>query len=281
MRYRGFGPTGREVPVIGQGTWMLEKHDRQAAVDALREGVEAGLMHIDTAEVYGEGEVEALVAEALDGRRERVFLTSKVSPPHASRRGTVESCERSLRRLGTDRLDCYLLHWPSSYPLEETLGAFQELRAAGKILSWGLSNFSQQELERVISLVGEGQIACDQVLYHLEERAIEHKLLDYCQAHGIALVAYSPYGSGRFPAAGSEGGRLLDRIARNHGMTAHQVALAFLVCPPNVFAIPKTGRPAHARENAEAADLELSDDEVAALDRAFPLDSTRPGVPTL
>ena len=280
MRYREFGPTGREVSVIGQGTWKLERQDPRAAVDAIRAGVDAGMAHVDTAEIYGDGQVEALVGEALNGRREGVFLTSKVSPSHASRQGTIESCERSLRRLKTDRLECYLLHWPSSFPLEETVAAFQDLRAAGKILSWGLSNFSRQELDRVISLVGEGQVACDQVLYHLEERAVEHKLLDYCRAHRIALVAYSPFGSGRFPSVETEGGRMLDRIARDHDATAHQVALAFLVLHPTVFAIPRTVRPDHARENGEAAHLELSPDELAALDRAFRCDWTRPGVPT-
>lgn len=281
MRYREFGPTGRKIPVIGQGTWTIEQHDRRAAADAIRAGIDAGMTHVDTAEIYGEGRVEEVVAEALNGRRERVFLTSKVSPAHASRQGTIESCERSLRRLKTERLDCYLLHWPSSFPLEETLDAFLDLRAAGKILSWGLSNFSQQELDRVISLAGEGEIACDQVLYHLEERAIEHKLRDYCEAHRIALVAYSPFGSGRFPSSGSEGGRVLDRIARQHGMTAHQVALAFLVSHPSVFAIPRTVRSDHARQNGEAGDLELSNDEHAALDRAFRFTWTRAGLPTL
>lgn len=259
---------------------MVEQHDPRAVVDAIRAGIDAGMAHVDTAEIYGDGRVEELVGNALNGRREGVFLTSKVSPSHASRKGTVESCERSLRRLRTDRLECYLLHWPSSFSLEETLAAFQDLRAAGKILSWGLSNFSQQELDRVVSLVGEGEIACDQVLYHLEERAVEHKLLDYCQAHRIALVAYSPFGAGRFPSPESEGGRLLHRIAREHDVTPHQVALAFLVLRPSVFAIPRTVRPDHARENGEAADLELSDDELVTLDRAFRCDWTRPGVPT-
>jgi diketogulonate reductase-like aldo/keto reductase len=281
MKQRAFGPTGKQVSIIGQGTWNMERDDRRAAVAALRRGLDLGMRHIDTAEMYGDGRVEEMVAEAIGGRRGEVFLVSKVLPQNASRRGTVEACERSLRRLRTDHLDCYLLHWPSRHPLRDTLAAFEELRQAGKIRSWGLSNFDEEELAEAIRIAGEGKIACDQVFYHLQERAIEHAVIPFCDEHGIAVVAYSPFGSGDFPSSKSEGGRVLAGIAADHGATPHQIALAFLLRIPSLFAIPKASDPDHAADNAAAAEIDLSEDELRRIDEAFPRGRRRRGVPTL
>src|SRR5688500_5074433 len=239
---RAFGST--ELPLIGQGTWNMEQ-DGTDAIAALRRGLDLGLTHIDTAEMYGAGAVEELVGEAIAGRRQEVFLVSKVLPSNASRRGTVQACERSLSRLRTDRIDCYLLHWPGSHPLAETIAAFGELRAAGKIASFGVSNFDAGELRDAVRLAGAEGIACNQVLYHLGERAIEHAVLPFCAEHGIAVVAYSPFGSGPLPAATTPQGRALAAVAQRHGVTAHAVALAFVLRLPPVLAIPKASRIAH------------------------------------
>jgi diketogulonate reductase-like aldo/keto reductase len=281
MRTRALGPAGREVPVLGQGTWQMERDDRQEAVRALRAGLDAGASHIDTAEMYGDGAVEELVAEAIAGRRDEVFLASKVLPSNASRRGTVAACERSLARLGTDRLDLYLLHWPGSHPLEDTVAGFEELAAAGKIRAYGVSNFDEQELAAALRIAGPGRIACNQVLYHLEERRIEHAVLPFCESHGIALVGYSPLGSGHFPKARSRRGRVLAEIAGRRGATARQVALSFLTRRPPLFAIPKAARPEHARENAAAGRVVLDEGELRAVEEAFPLGRRRRGVPFL
>lgn len=285
MRTRVFGPTGKEVPVVGQGTWNMERDGRRAAVEALRRGLDEGTIHVDTAEMYGDGKVEEMVGEALEGRRGEVFLVSKVLPQNASRQGTLQACERSLRRLRTDHLDCYLLHWPGSHPLADTLAAFEELRAAGKIRSWGLSNFDEEELAEAVRITGggagPGKIACNQVLYHLKERAIEHAVIPFCDEHGIAVVAYSPFGSGDFPSPRSAGGRVLAEIAEAHGATPHQIALAFLLRFANLFAIPKAARADHAVENAKAAGIDLTEDELRRIDRAFPRGPRRRGVPTL
>ena len=226
MQKRPFGNAGVEVSVIGQGTWQLDGRNNAGAMAALRRGLDLGMTHIDTAEMYGEA--EPLVAEAIAGRRDEVFLVSKVLPSNASRAGTIKACERSLSRLKTDRLDCYLLHWRGSYPLEETFAAFEELVQAGKILSWGVSNFDADDLDEALDIVGEGKIACNQVLYHLQERAIEHAVIPWCEKHKVAVVAYSPFGQGRFPSPSSAGGRVLQEIADAHGATPRQVALAFL-----------------------------------------------------
>jgi diketogulonate reductase-like aldo/keto reductase len=281
MRQRAFGPPGRRLPVLGQGTWNMERDDRAGAIAALRRGLDLGMTHVDTAELYGGGEVEELVGEALVGRRDEVFLASKVLPENASRRGTVAACERSLARLRTDRLDLYLLHWPGRHPLRDTLAAFEELVRAGKVLTWGVSNFDERELAAAVAIAGEGRVACNQLLYHLEERSIEHAAIPYCEEHGIAVVAYSPLGSGRFPSERSRGGRVLAEIAAPHGATPHQVALAFLLLRPSLFAIPKTSRPEHVEENAAAGDLVVSEDEARRIDEAFPRGRPRPGVPTL
>jgi diketogulonate reductase-like aldo/keto reductase len=268
MERQPFGSTGRAVPVIGQGTWYLDQADRAAAIAAVRRGLDLGMTHIDTAEMYGAGAAEALVGAAIAGRRDEVFLVSKVLPGNASARGTIAACERSLAALGTDRLDCYLLHWRGSYPLEETVAAFDRLQRDGKILSWGVSNFDVADLEALRKF---GRPACNQVLYHLGERAIEHAVLPWCAAQGVAIVAYSPFGhEGGFPAPGSAGGRVLAAIAKAHRATPRQVTLSFLVRQPAVFAIPKAADPDHAAENAAAGDLRLTEAELARIDAAFP-----------
>lgn len=280
MKTLTFGPTGVAVPRIGQGTWNLEEGDRREALAALRRGLDLGLTHVDTAELYGRGAVEEMVGEALEGRRHQVILVSKVLPSNASRSGTVAACERSLRRLRTDHLDGYLLHWTGSHPLEETVAAFESLVEVGKIGWWGVSNFDEVWLERLLQVTTADRITCNQVLYHLEERAIEHAVLPACQLRGIAVVGYSPFGSGAFPEADTPGGRVLGQIAARYGATARQVALAFLA-RDRVFQIPKAGRVAHVEDNAGAGDLELDAEAVAEIDAAFPRGPRRPGVPTL
>jgi diketogulonate reductase-like aldo/keto reductase len=271
MEQRRFGYMTRPVAIFGQGTWQLEQQDEASAVAALRIGIDMGMTHIDTAEMYGSGRVEAIVARAIAGRRDRVFLVSKVLPSHASRQGTLAACERSLARLRTDRLDCYLLHWPGPHPLQDTLQAFEQLRRQGKIIAWGVSNFDLPELEEAWSIAGPAAIAQNQVLYHLEQRAIEHRVLPWCEQHGIAVVAYSPFGHGDFPGPRSRRGRLLIEIARAHGATPHQIALRFLTRRASVFAIPKSSRPQHIEENARADELGLSEAELRRIDAAFPL----------
>lgn len=274
MMQRPFGLMPREVAVIGQGTWYIDDAHRPTAVAALRRGLDLGMTHLDTAEMYGDA--ETVVGEAITGRRDEVFLVSKVVPSNASRAGTVAACERSLARLRTDRLDCYLLHWPGPHPLEDTFAAFEQLRREGKILSWGVSNFDVPDLEEAWRVGGEGRLACNQVLYHLEERAIEHAVLPWCEAHGVAVVAYSPFGHGSFPGPRTPGGRVLEDIAASHGATARQVALRFLVRRPSLFTIPKASSPEHAADNAGAGALRLTEAELARIDAAFPL-GPRPG----
>jgi diketogulonate reductase-like aldo/keto reductase len=271
MERRRFGPTHRDVAIIGQGTWYNESDDGVSAVAALRRGLDLGMNHIDTAEMYDSGAAEELVGEAIAGRRDEVFLVSKVLPQHASRGGTITACEYSLARLDTDRLDCYLLHWRGRYPLEETFAAFEQLKREGKILSWGVSNFDVTDLEESLQIAGEGQIACNQVLYHLEERAIEHAVLPWCEEHGVAVVGYSPFGHGHFPGPRTSGGRVLREIAAAHDATPRQVALRFLVRRPPLFTIPKATRPEHAAENAGAGDLRLTEADLRRIDEAFPL----------
>src|SRR5262245_56202270 len=281
MERRPFGPTGREVPVIGQGTWYNEGDGRASAVAALRVGLGYGKTHIDTAEMYGSGAAEQIVAEAIAGRRDEVFLVSKVLPENASLKGTVAACERSLARLKTDRLDCYLLHWRGQHPLEDTFDAFETLRRSGKILSWGVSNFVESDLAEAQSIAGDGRIACDQVLYHLRERAVEHAVLPWCEEHRVALVAYSPFGHGDFPGPDTPGGRLREQIAAEHATTPRSVALRFLLWQPLTFAIPKASDPKHVAENAEAGDLVLSDEELRLIGEAFPRGPKPDVLPTL
>lgn len=279
MKHHPFGPTRRYVAVIGQGTWQLDNDRRPAAMAALRRGLDLGMTHIDTAEMYGNA--EPLIAEAIAGRRDEVFLVSKVLPSNASRRGTIAACERSLRRLNTNHLDCYLLHWRGHYPLEDTIAAFDELRRDGKILAWGVSNFDEGDLQEALAIAGQNQIACNQVLYHLEERAIEHAVLLFCERHGIALVGYSPFGHGRFPGARTAGGRVLQAIAEAHGATPRQVALAFLTRRPSMFTIPKASDPAHTQENGGAGSLHLTEADIAAIDHAFPRGPRSASLPML
>jgi diketogulonate reductase-like aldo/keto reductase len=269
MNRRDFGPTAREVAVIGQGTWLIESGGRARVIEALRKGLDLGMNHIDTAEMYGSGEAEEIVGEAITGRRDDVFLVSKVLPENASRSGTRKACERSLTRLKTDRLDCYLLHWRGSYPLEETIGAFEDLKRAGKILSWGVSNFDVSDLDEAKQIGGEG-IACNQVLYHLQERAIEHEVVPWCEKNGVAVVGYSPFGHRGFPTPGTDGGRVLAEVSERHQATPRQVALAFLTRLPTMFVIPKASSPDHVEENARAGDLRLTADEIARIEQAFP-----------
>lgn len=274
MKQRKFGPTGFPVSVIGQGTWQIDERRRDEAIEALRRGLDAGMSHIDTAEMYGEA--EPLVAEAIAGRRDEAFLVSKVLPSNASKDRTIAACERSLKRLRTDRLDCYLLHWRGGTPLAETIGAFERLVEQGKILSWGVSNFDVDDLDEALAIAGEGRIACNQVLYHLEERAIEHAVIPWCEQHGVAVVAYSPYGSGAFPAGSSRGGKVLADIASQTGSSPRQVALAALTRRQSVLAIPKASRVSHALDNAAAGDLALTDAQLARLDEAFPRGRPKP-----
>jgi len=268
LRQKKFGSGGPQVPVIGQGTWYIDRGDRRSAVAALRRGIDLGMTHIDTAEMYGDAEL--VITEAIAGRRDDIFLVSKVLPSNASRRGTITACERSLARLKTDRLDCYLLHWRGSYPLAETVAAFEQLVSAGKIRSWGVSNFDTDDLDEMLAVAGKGKIACNQVLYHLQERAIEHAVIPWCEAHGVAVVAYSPFGHNDFPQLRSKAGEMLQAIADAHGASPRQVTLSFLTREPSLFAIPKASSQEHAADNAAAGKLTLSNDEIAAIDKAFP-----------
>jgi diketogulonate reductase-like aldo/keto reductase len=268
MKFRTFGRTGQDVSVIGQGTWYLDRGDRKAAVAALRRGIKRGMTHIDTAEMYGDAEL--VIADAIAGHRDDLFLVSKVLPSNASRRGTITACERSLKRLKTDRLDCYLLHWRGSYPLSETVAAFDDLVRTGKIRSWGVSNFDLDDLDELLGVAGEGKIACNQVLYHLQERAIEHAVIPWCEQHGVAVVAYSPFGHNDFPSAQSKGGDVLARIARAHGASPRQIALSFLTRETTVFTIPKAASAEHALDNAAAGDIALSASDISSLERVFP-----------
>ncbi len=268
MKFRQFGNGQRDVSVIGQGTWYIDRGDRKGAVAALRRGIELGMTHIDTAEMYGDAEL--VIADAIAEHRDDLFLVSKVLPSNASRRGTITACERSLKRLKTDRLDCYLLHWRGSYPLSETVAAFDELVRAGKIGSWGVSNFDVDDLDELLDVAGEGKIACNQVLYHLQERAIEHAVIPWCERHGVVVVAYSPFGHNDFPSPRSKPGGVLEKIARAHGASARQIALAFLTRNASVFAIPKASTAEHATDNAAAGEITLSESDIATLDEAFP-----------
>ena len=270
MPTRLFGSKDVRVPIVGQGTWQMDRDDRAASMDALRRGIDLGMTHLDTAEMYGSGQVEELVGEAIAGRRDEVFLVSKVMPHNATLQGTLRACERSLRRLRTDRLDVYLLHWPGSHPLEETIEAFERLVERGSIRAWGVSNFDVADLEHAERVAGADRIACNQVLYHLEEQAIEHAVLPWCDARGVAVVAYSPFGAGSFPSRQSPGGLVLDEIAGAHEVSPYQVALRFLLRHRSVLAIPKASDRSHVEQNAEAPRLDLTTDELNRLERAFP-----------
>ncbi len=260
-------PSGERVPVLGQGTWTMgeNRRSRREEAEALRLGLDLGMTLIDTAEMYADGGAEEVVAEAIAGRRDEVFLVSKVLPGNASRRGTIEACERSLRRLRTDRIDLYLLHWRGRHPLAETLEAFAELVRAGKIRYWGVSNFDTGDMEELTGLPGGAAVATNQVLYNLSRRGIEYDLLPWCRERRIPIMAYSPIEQGRILE-----NTVLRRVAARHGATPAQVALAWLLRQKDVMVIPKAGRPEHVRENRAALDLELTAEDLAELDRAFP-----------
>lgn len=274
---RKFGYLGRDVAVVGQGTWNVETADRKEAIKALQVGFELGMTHVDTAEMYGAGKAEEIVGEAISGRRDEIFLVSKVLPSNASKKGTIPACEKSLARLKTDRLDCYLLHWRGQYKLSDTIEAFEDLKRDGKILSWGVSNFDEDDLDEALEISGEGKLACNQVLYHLNERAIEHAVIPWCEKHNVAVVGYSPFGStGGFPKANSAGGKVLKEVADAHAATVHQIALSFLTRLDVLFSIPKAADPKHAKDNAAACGFKLSKTDIEKLESAFPL-GRRPG----
>ena len=276
MRNKPFGWTGVHVPVIGQGTWHMGEspRDRADEVAALRAGLALGMTHIDTAEIYGSGRAEEIVAEVMQGRqRSDVFLVSKVAPRHASYEGTIRAAEESLRRLRTDYLDLYLLHWPGPHPIGDTMRAMETLVGAGKIRYLGVSNFDVDELREAMGALTRERIACNQVLYNLGTRGIERDLLPFCEREGIAVVGYTPFGD--WPRTGSAGRAVLEQVAARHGAEAHQVALRFLTRTPALFAIPKARERAHVRDNAGSADLQLNDADLTAINRAFPAPTRR------
>jgi diketogulonate reductase-like aldo/keto reductase len=268
MEFREFGPTENQVSVIGQGTWNIDSGDIASAITTLRLGLDLGMNHIDTAEMYGPA--EEIVGEAIAGRRDEVFLASKVLPSNASYEGTLRACERSLHRLKTDWLDLYMLHWVGSYPIRETMRAMEKLVTEGTIRLVGVSNFDLDELTAAENALRNEPLTANQVLYHLGNRGIERRLLPYCAAREIAVVGYAPFGHGDFPSPQSAGGRLLAAIGKQYGRTARQVALNFLTRHPHVFTIPKTTHPERVRENAGGAGWRLTPEEIAAIDRAFP-----------
>jgi diketogulonate reductase-like aldo/keto reductase len=261
-------PSGEMIPVLGQGTWHMAEDPRRRAdeIATLRLGIDLGMTLIDTAEMYADGGTEELVGRAIEGRREEVFLVGKVLPHHATRRGTVEACDRSLMRLDVDTIDLYLLHWPGTIPLEETLDAFDALIGTGKIRYWGVSNFDVADLEELVDLTGGEQVATDQVLYNLNRRGIEFDLLPWCRRSGLPVMAYSPIEQGRLLRHPG----LLSVAARHPGVTPAQVALAWVLRQDGVCAIPRAGKPAHVRENRAALDIGLTSQDLADLDRAFP-----------
>jgi diketogulonate reductase-like aldo/keto reductase len=259
--------------VIGQGTWMIEgDHDTEArAVESLRLGLNLGMSHIDTAEMYGDGHAEELVGEAIAGRRDHVFLTSKVLPSNASYEGTIKACKMSLKRLKTNWLDLYLLHWPSRYPISETMHAMENLVSEGLIRFIGVSNFDLEELKEAEQALKNEQIACNQVLYHLGDRGIERHLLPYCKKREIAVVGYAPFGHGSFPSCQSRGGKVLAKIAKLHNRTPRQVALNFLTRHQCLFTIPKSTNPDRVKENSGGVGWKMTDEDIMAIENTFPL----------
>lgn len=279
MIQRKFGWTGVDVPIIGQGTWMIDGDSEveSRALQTLRLGLDLGMNHIDTAEMYGEGHVEELVGEAIAGRRDEIFLVSKVLPSNASYDGTLKACEKSLKRLKTDWLDLYLLHWRGSYPLSETMRAMEKLVAEGLVKYIGVSNFDVEDLVEAEQVLQTEQIACNQVLYNLRDRGIEPRLLPYCSKKRIAVVGYAPFGHGNFPSPSSREGKLLIEIGRRHNRTPKQVALTYLTRHPSTFTIPKTTILERVKENSGGVGWQLTENEVNMIDRAFP--APPPGTP--
>ena len=263
MITRPLGSTGVSVPVIGQGTWHMgeDKRIRKDEVAALKLGIELGMTHIDTAEMYADGASEEIVADAVAGQRDRVFIATKVLPSNASRTGTLEACERSLKRLRTDQVDLYLLHWWSDrHPIEETMRAMADLVAAGKTRFAGVSNFDVEQMRAAQAALGAIHLACNQVLYHLRDRDIEKDVVPHCEREGIAVVGYTPLARGGFMR-----GAVAD-IAKRLGKTPRQVALNYLTRRPSLFTIPKATRPEHVRENAGALDFTLSPQDLSAIE---------------
>jgi len=265
MQTRLFASTGVKVPVIGQGTWQMKKD----GLEALRAGIDLGMIHIDTAEMYTGS--EELIAEAMRGIRKRIFLVSKVSPSNASYKGTLRACDASLKRLRTDYVDVYLLHWWSgSHPIADTMRAMEELVTAGKIRHIGVSNLDVDQLKQAQKGLKREKIVCNQVLYHLRSRSVESQVLPYCESQNIAVVGYSPFGKGNFPAATGKQGKALQTIAERHGKTPRQVALNFLTRRKSLFAIPKASNVDHVRENAGGTGWELAPDDLRLIDSVFP-----------
>jgi diketogulonate reductase-like aldo/keto reductase len=260
-------PSGETIPALGQGTWHLGqgRHPRTEEIAALREGLDRGMTLVDTAELYGEGASEKLVGEAIDGRRDDVFLVSKVLPGHASRTGTFDACRTSLARLQTDRIDMYLLHWRGAVPLTETVAGFEDLREAGLIRHWGVSNFDITDLADLLRVPGGNAVQTDQVLYNLTRRGIEWDLLPWCVQNGLPIMAYSPIEQGRLV-----GHPVLRGIAVRHKATSAQIALAWVLSHKGVCAIPEAGTIQHVRQNRAALDIQLREDDLVELDSAFP-----------
>lgn len=267
MRPKATLPGGEAVPALGQGTWQMAEMAgrRTQEIEALRLGVELGMTLIDTAEMYGEGAAEELVAEALAGQRDRLFIVSKVYPHNASRQGVVQACERSLKRLKTDRLDLYLLHWRGSVPLEETVAGFEELLRSGKVRHWGVSNLDLDDMEELFQVPGGETCAANQVLYNVTRRGPEFDLIPWMAAHRMPLMAYSPIEQGRLPRSG-----ILQKIGQSHGASPFQIALAWLLQKPDVIAIPKASSTDHVRDNHRALEIRLSPEELDAIDAEFP-----------
>jgi diketogulonate reductase-like aldo/keto reductase len=269
--------TGEAVPALGQGTWRMgedrRKHSQE--VSALQLGLDLGMTLIDTAEMYGDGGAEQVVGEAIRGRRDEVFLVSKVLPQNASRRGTVTACERSLKHLATEQIDLYLLHWPGSHPLAETLQAFQALAQQGKIRHWGVSNFDVDDMEELTRLSGGDAVVTNQVLYNLTRRGIEWDLLPWCQRNHVSIMAYSPIEQGRLLSHDS-----LDEVAKRHGATRAQIALAW-VLNSGAIAIPRARSEAHVRENRAVLDIHLTAEDLSDLDRSFPPPQRKESLSTL
>lgn len=268
-------PSGEVIPVLGQGTWKMGEDSRRLAdeVNALKLGLDLGLTLIDTAEMYASGGAEEVVAEAIAGRRDETFLVSKVLPSNASRAGVQRACENSLKRLRTDRIDLYLLHWPGSVPLTETVAAFEALKKAGKIRHWGVSNFDTDEMEELVGLADGGNVQTNQVLYNLVRRGLEFDLAPWSRQRGIPLMAYSPVEQGAL----AHNARL-DAVATRHGVTPAQIALAWVMHQNGVIAIPKASSQEHVRQNVAALGIRLTPQDIADLDRAFPPPTRKRGL---
>ncbi|MBS1952693.1 MAG: aldo/keto reductase [Cyanobacteria bacterium SZAS-4] len=269
MQSRTFGQTGELVPVIGQGTWKFptDKNEFDGAVKALRQGIELGMTHIDTAEMYKSEEVVGQAIKTLP--REKLFIVSKVMPSNATFHGTIEACEQSLRNLGVDYLDCYLLHWRGSIPLGETIRGLEKLIDDGKIRAMGVSNFDVYDIEEALG-IAKHPIACNQILYNIFTRGPERQLMPLCATKKIAIVAYTPFGEKRIPEKGTEGGDVLHQIAEKHGTTVRQILLSFTVHDSNVFTIPKAVKEQHVTENAGAGKITLTAEDIRKIDQAFP-----------